>query len=109
MAEKKDGGEGDGKPAASLKINKEINVWSIGTTLFAAGAMFAYFQADIRALQTEDMRHQRELLRVEAAHARRLDQMDADSRKDRESLLTMQGDIRVIRHIVEGVARPPPR
>lgn len=106
MAPVKD--EGDGK-IASLKINKEINVWSIGTTLFAAGAIFAYFQSDIRALQTEDLRHQRELLRVETAHARRLDQMDENSRKDRESLLTMQGDIRVIRHIVEGVPRPVPR
>lgn len=106
MAASKD--DGDGK-AAPLKINKEINIWSIGTTLFAAGAIFAYFQGDIRALQTEDLRHQRELLRIETAHSRRLDQMDEATRKDRESLLTMQGDIRVIRHIVEGVSRPAPR
>jgi hypothetical protein len=57
----------------------------------------------------EDLRHQRELVRVETTVVRRLDQTEERSQRDREAALTMQGDIKVIRHILEGLTRPAAR
>ncbi len=107
MTEKKDDGEQPAK--ASLRINTEFNIWSIAATLVTVGGLFAYVQSDIKALQVEDLRQTREISRVETETKRRLDQADERGTRDREAVLTMQGDIRIIRHILEGVTRPPPR
>jgi len=116
MAEKKD----DGADRRGLKFNLDINVYSIGATAVAFLVAAVWMQADLRALQTKDVaieakisensaQTRAEIQRVETHFTRRLDAGEQRAERDREAILTMQGDIRVIRHILEGVARPPPR
>lgn len=92
----------------ALRLNKEVNVWSIGTTLAAFISMFVWLQADVRALQQQDLEIKATITRVETTFSRRIDLADIRSERDREAILTIQGDIRVVRQILEGM-RPPLR
>lgn len=80
----------------ALRINPEINVWSIAATVVFVGASAVWLQADVRDLKAEDIRLMERVRRVE-------DRTDAF----RDTIATMQGDIRVIRQILEG-PRPTP-
>lgn len=85
-----------------MKLNLDLNAWSIGTTLVAITAAVAYMQSDVAQLKAEDGRL-----------TRRVEIMEARSERDRDTLSTMQGDIRVMRQILENVrlapAQPMPR
>lgn len=73
-----------------MKLNLDLNAWSIGTTLVALTAAVAYMQADVSQLKAEDGRL-----------GKRLEVMEIRSERDRDTLSTMQGDIRVMRQILE--------
>jgi hypothetical protein len=116
MAEKSD----DSAERRGLRFNMDVNVYSIGATALAFLVAGVWMQADVRALQTKDIaietkitetsaQTRAEIQRVENHFTRRMDAGEQRAERDREAILTMQGDIRVIRHILEGVARPSPR
>lgn len=97
-----------------VKINREINVWSIATTCAAVLAAGVWLQADVKALQHRDIQIETriaetraEIVRVETLFGKRIDVADQRAERDREAILTIQGDIRVVRQILEGM-RPLP-
>ena len=67
------------------------NVLSMLTTLVAITAFIVLTRADVQALQS-----------AKTAIETRIDHIEARAEADRRTLYEMQGDIRVIRQILEG-------
>lgn len=67
------------------------NVLSMLTTLVAITAFIVLTRADVQALQSAKM-----------AIETRIDRIEGRAEADRRTLYEMQGDIRVIRQILEG-------
>ncbi|QCI66921.1 hypothetical protein [Phreatobacter stygius] len=80
-----------------MRINPEINIWSILATLCMVGAAGLWLQADVRDLKAEDARIIERVKRIEDR-----------TERDRDTIATIQGDIRVIRQILEGSRPRPP-
>ncbi|QCI67534.1 hypothetical protein [Phreatobacter stygius] len=80
-----------------MRINPEINIWSILATLCMVGAAGLWLQADVRDLKAEDVRIIERVKRIEDR-----------TERDRDTIATIQGDIRVIRQILEGNRPRPP-
>lgn len=81
-----------------MKLNLELNVWSIGTTIAAITMAFVTLQGDIKALQAEDTRT-----------TDRIKMLETRTDMSRDAIARMEGDIRVIRQILEGQSPPRPR
>lgn len=99
----------------AIKINRDVNIWSIATMVVLTTASFTWLQADVKALQTKDVQIETrisetraEITRVETIFTRRIDIADQRAERDREAILTIQGDIRVVRQILEGMRASPP-
>lgn len=86
---------------AGPKIDWKWNLPSFIATGVASGigcaVAFAALQGEVKAL----------IGRVDD-YKTRIERLEAGRQTDREALIVMQGDIRVIRHILE-TSRPPPR
>lgn len=97
----------------SAKFNTEFNVWSILTTLVTTAVTitmaWVWLQSDVKALQTKDAAIEVRMDRLETSMTRRADAADERARIDREALLRMEGDIRVVRQILEGMRAQPER
>lgn len=89
-----------------MKINREVNIWSIGTTLAAVIGVGVTMQADVRALQQKDIDLVAQIARIEATMTSRLAAVDARAERDREALLELRGDVRVVRQILEQMRAP---
>lgn len=90
-----------------MKVNLELNAWSVGTTLAVVTAAVVYAQADLRGLEVKDRRRLEGIRAEWAAHAKRARQADEPVERDRDILVAMQDDIRVIRQILESPWRAP--
>lgn len=97
----------------ALKVNYEVNFWSIGatfgTTLVTLAMAWVWLQSDVKALQTKDIVIETRIDKLESTMTRRADVADERARADREALLRMEGDIRVVRQILEGMRAQPER
>ncbi|MBN8944564.1 MAG: hypothetical protein J0H01_33980 [Rhizobiales bacterium] len=89
-----------------VRINPEINIWSILATLCMVGAAGLWLQADVRDLKAEDARIQADIRDRERRVTRRLDAVEGRLDRTTEDVATIKGDIRVIRQILEGNGRP---
>lgn len=89
-----------------MKINFEVNIWSIGTTLAAVIIVGVTMQADVHALQQKDIDILTNIARVETTLTSRLNAVEGRSERDREALLELRGDIRVVRQILEQMRTP---
>ena len=84
-----------------MKINLDLNFWSISTTIVGVAMAVAYMQADVRDLKAEDGRLI-ERIRVDKGEITdRIRRLEERTERDRDTIATMQGDIRVIRQILE--------
>lgn len=81
------------------KVDWKWNLPSFFVTVLASGlgcaAAWGLMQGEVKAL----------IGRVDE-YKQRIERLEAGRQTDREALIVMQGDIRVIRHILE-TARPP--
>lgn len=89
-----------------IKADWKVNIPSFGLTALAsaAGCLAAFFllQGDVKALSGRMDRTERAIEKLELAR-----EADRQLRvQDREAILTIQGDVRVVRQMLEGM-RPP--
>ena len=91
-----------------MKINLDLNFWSIATTIVGVSMGIAYMQADLRELKAEDARLI-ERIRVDKSEiTERVRRIEERTERDRDTIATMQGDIRVIRQILESARQAQP-
>ena len=85
-----------------MKINLDLNFWSIATTIVGVSMGMAYMQADLRELKAEDVRLIERIRADKSEITERVRRIEERTERDRDTIATMQGDIRVIRQILEG-------
>lgn len=90
-----------------MKINLDLNAWSIGTTIVAVAFAIAYMQADVRDLKAEDGRLLERMRSERSEITERVRRIEERTERDRDTIANMQGDIRVIRQILEGARQAP--
>jgi len=92
----------------SLKPDWKFNVPSALATAAsaAAGMLIAFFalQSKVEATTGNITRLEKRVDRIEEAR----EQDRSQRQTDREAIITMQGDIRVVRQILEGMRASPP-
>ena len=91
-----------------MKINLDLNAWSIGTTLVAITAAVVYMQADVTQLKAEDGRLLERMRAERVEITERVRRIEERTERDRDTIATMQGDIRVIRQILESARQAQP-
>lgn len=82
-----------------MKINLVPNAWSIGIMLAAVAVV--YVRADHRDPEAEDRRFPERIRAERAAGSRHARLADVHSERDRDVIVAMQGDICIIRQILE--------
>lgn len=90
-----------------MKINLDLNAWSIGTTIVAVAFAIAYMQADVRDLKAADGRLLERMRSERVEITERVRRIEERTERDRDTIANMQGDIRVIRQILEGARQAP--
>lgn len=89
------------KPRLDVSLG---NILSIGMTVISLAAVIVTVSLSYGQLRARDDVHDMRIATIEAQLAKR----ETAEQAANQRLSTMEGDIRVIRQILEGV-RPPPR
>jgi hypothetical protein len=95
----------------TIKTDWKLNVPSFAMTALASAAgcvvAFVVLQSDVKALNGHVLRVEQRVERIEARREADREESRIQRNADREAVLTMQGDIRVVRQILEGMRTSP--
>lgn len=90
-----------------MKVNLELNAWSLGATVAVITAAIVRGQADLRGLEESGRRHWEAIGAERAESARQVRQGDGRLDRDRAAIVALQGDIRMVRLILERAGQAP--